>query len=217
MKETGTTTIAKALVVLWALPVTSLSAQQRTFDLLTASVADIQEAVAAGALTYERLVQLYLNRIEAYDQQGPKLNAVLEIHPRALEIARELDEERRTSGLEYLFSWKGKPLSRISNTSWKKSKARASLPIRFHDLRHTFGHRLRAVGASIEDRKALMGHTSSDITTHYSAAELETLLEWVEKIVDARPSTALRTGLANNVVELRQNRGKLPSKDAVLN
>jgi hypothetical protein len=61
-----------------------------------------------------------------------------------------------------------------------------------------------------------MGHTSADITTHYSAAELETLLKWVEKIVDARPSTALRTGLANNVVEIRQNRGKLPNKNAVL-
>ena len=99
MKKTGPTTLARVLVVMWTLPVTSLTAQQRTFDLLTASVADIQEAVGAGALTYERLVQLYLNRIEAYDQQGPKLNAVLEIHPRALEIARELDEERRTSGL----------------------------------------------------------------------------------------------------------------------
>ena len=91
MKKIDITAIAKVLVVLWALPITSLTAQQRTFDLLTASVADIQEAVAAGALTYERLVQLYLNRIEAYDQQGPKLNAVLEIHPRALEIARELE------------------------------------------------------------------------------------------------------------------------------
>ena len=89
-----------ALAAFLSVPVTTtLSAQTRTFDLLTASVADIQDAVAAGALTYERLVQLYLNRIESYDQQGPKLNAVLEIHPRALEIARELDEERRTSGL----------------------------------------------------------------------------------------------------------------------
>ncbi len=130
--------------------------------------------------------------------------------------ARRIVEERRGVHPEYIFSWKGKRLSRISNTSWKKAKVRAGLPIRFHDLRHTFGHRLRAVGAPLEDRKALMGHTSGDITTHYSAAELETLLKWVEKIVDARPSTALRTGLANNVVKLRQNRGKLPRKNAVL-
>jgi len=124
-------------------------------------------------------------------------------------VARRIVEERRGVHPEYLFSWKGKRLSRISNSSWKKAKARAGLPIRFHDLRHTFGHKLRAVGATVEDRKALMGHTSGDITTHYSAAELETLLEWVEKIVDARPSTVLRTGLANNVVEIRQKRGNV--------
>ena len=73
-------------------------AQTRTFDLLTASIVDIQAAVDAGKLTYEQLVQMYLDRIEAYDKNGPKLNSVLEIHPRALEVARELDEERRTSG-----------------------------------------------------------------------------------------------------------------------
>ncbi len=99
MKKADIKIVAWIVVVIWILPVASLTAQQRTFDLRTASIADIQHAVAAGALTYERLVQLYLNRIEAYDQQGPKLNAVLEIHPRALEIARELDEERRTSGI----------------------------------------------------------------------------------------------------------------------
>jgi Asp-tRNA(Asn)/Glu-tRNA(Gln) amidotransferase A subunit family amidase len=73
--------------------------QQRTFDLLTADVATIQEAVSAGALTYERLVQLYLARVEAYDRSGPRLNAVIEVNPRALELARSLDEERRTLGL----------------------------------------------------------------------------------------------------------------------
>jgi Asp-tRNA(Asn)/Glu-tRNA(Gln) amidotransferase A subunit family amidase len=76
----------------------SASAQTRSFDLLTASVADIQAAVDAGALTYERLVELYLKRIEAYDKNGPKLNAVIAIHPRAIEIARELDRERAEKG-----------------------------------------------------------------------------------------------------------------------
>ena len=74
-------------------------AQTRNFDLLTASVADIQDAVGAGALTYERLVQLYLNRIDAYDKKGPRLNAVLAVNPRALEIARGLDAERKAKGL----------------------------------------------------------------------------------------------------------------------
>ena len=73
--------------------------QSRRFDLLTAGVDDIQAAVAARALTYERLVTLYLARIDAYDRKGPKLNAVLEINPRAREIARALDAERSATGL----------------------------------------------------------------------------------------------------------------------
>jgi amidase len=75
------------------------AAQARTFDLLTASVTDIQAAVAAGALTYERLVRLYQDRITAYDKQGPRLNAIIEVNPKAIEIARALDAERRTKGL----------------------------------------------------------------------------------------------------------------------
>lgn len=69
------------------------------FDLQSANVSDIQNAVAAGALSYERLVELYLARIEAYDDQGPQLNAVIEVNPKALQIARALDEERRRQGL----------------------------------------------------------------------------------------------------------------------
>jgi amidase len=74
-------------------------AQGHQFDLQTASVEDIQAAVGKGALTYERLVQLYLNRIEAYDKKGPRLNAVIEINPHAVTTARALDDERKAKGL----------------------------------------------------------------------------------------------------------------------
>ncbi|MDQ8204688.1 amidase family protein [Pelagicoccus sp. SDUM812003] len=70
----------------------------KEFNLQTATVADINEAFDAGALTAERLVELCTARIEAYDQKGPKLNAVIAINPKALEIARALDEERKTYG-----------------------------------------------------------------------------------------------------------------------
>jgi amidase len=69
-----------------------------TFDLQTATVADIQAAMDAGALSSEKLVQLYLNRIEAYDKAGPKINAVITLNPRALDEARALDAERKTKG-----------------------------------------------------------------------------------------------------------------------
>jgi amidase len=75
-----------------------LTAQSRTLDVSAATIAEIQAAIDAGALTSERLVELCLKRIEAYDKAGPKLNAVLQIHARAREIARELDEERQTKG-----------------------------------------------------------------------------------------------------------------------
>ncbi|PTY07881.1 glutamyl-tRNA amidotransferase [Opitutaceae bacterium EW11] len=70
----------------------------KTFELETASIGDIQEAVDAGALTYEKLVSLYLARIEAYDQKGPALNTVITLNPHALEQARALDAERKSKG-----------------------------------------------------------------------------------------------------------------------
>ena len=51
-----------------------------------------------------------------------------------------------------------------------------------HNLRHTFGRRLRGAGVVLETRKALLGHANGDITTHYSAAELGELLNAAEKI-----------------------------------
>jgi Asp-tRNA(Asn)/Glu-tRNA(Gln) amidotransferase A subunit family amidase len=78
-----------------------LSAQEpsSTLDLMRATVRDIQDAVATGTLTYERLVHMYLARIDAYEKQGPKLNAIIQVNPRALEEARALDRERLERGL----------------------------------------------------------------------------------------------------------------------
>jgi len=50
------------------------------------------------------------------------------------------------------------------------------------NLKHTFGRRLRAAGVSFEDRQDLLGHKSTRITTHYSAAELRSLWEAVNKV-----------------------------------
>lgn len=90
------TLLVATTVVCWV-AVAPLSSA-RTFDLTTASIADINAAFAAGALTSERLTQFYLARIAAYDKAGPKLNAVLKINPNAAEEARALDAERRTKG-----------------------------------------------------------------------------------------------------------------------
>jgi integrase len=51
-------------------------------------------------------------------------------------------------------------------------------------MKHTFGRRLRAAGVSFEDRQDLLGHKSGRITTHYSRAELGTLIEAAEKVCE---------------------------------
>lgn len=69
-----------------------------TFELEKAGIAEIQAAVDAGALTYEKLVKLYLARIEAYDQKGPAINSIITVNPKALEEARALDAEFKAKG-----------------------------------------------------------------------------------------------------------------------
>ena len=66
--------------------------------LSEATIEDLNAAFDSGRLTAEALVEMYLARIEAYDQQGPALNTVLWLNERAIERARELDAERRRSG-----------------------------------------------------------------------------------------------------------------------
>jgi Asp-tRNA(Asn)/Glu-tRNA(Gln) amidotransferase A subunit family amidase len=73
-------------------------ARAATFDLSTATIADINAAIDAGALSSEKLVSLYLKRIEAYDKRGPKVNAVITLNPGALAEARTLDAERKAKG-----------------------------------------------------------------------------------------------------------------------
>ena len=51
-----------------------------------------------------------------------------------------------------------------------------------HDLRHTFGFRLRAAGVSYDDRKDLLGHNSNRITDHYYLADVESLIHALKQM-----------------------------------
>jgi amidase len=75
----------------------------RSFHLMEASIADIHQAMQAGILTCRNLVQQYLDRIEAYDKQGPAVNAILYVNPGALQQADAMDQEfKRTRKLKPL-------------------------------------------------------------------------------------------------------------------
>ncbi len=62
------------------------------------TILELQALMASGEATAHSLAETYLNRARQVDNQGPKLNAVIELNPGALEIAATLDEERRISG-----------------------------------------------------------------------------------------------------------------------
>jgi Asp-tRNA(Asn)/Glu-tRNA(Gln) amidotransferase A subunit family amidase len=62
------------------------------------TIAEVHAAMREGRITAEALVQSYLNRIEAYDKQGPSINALITVNDQALTRARELDSLYAESG-----------------------------------------------------------------------------------------------------------------------
>jgi integrase len=103
--------------------------------------------------------------------------------------AQSVIDAQRGKHPENVFVFNGKPVTRMLNSAWMKARARAGLPqVRVHDLKHTFGRRLRAAGVSFEDRQDLLGHRSGRITTHYSAAELSRLIEAADSVCERQGS-----------------------------
>ena len=68
------------------------------FNLLEATIDDIQNAYKSGQLSARQLVQMYLDRIEAYDKKGPAINAIITLNDRALDEADQLDAKFQASG-----------------------------------------------------------------------------------------------------------------------
>ena len=84
--------LAASLLVLMS--VSPLSAR----ELAKLSIAEINAQFESGEPTSERLIELALLRIEAFDDVGPELNAIITLNPNALERARALDAERKSRG-----------------------------------------------------------------------------------------------------------------------
>jgi integrase len=118
-------------------------------------------------------------------------------------------DARRVQHPDYVFSYPGKKLDCMNNTAWQNARNRATgkyqerfgkeAPwgfehLRIHDLKHTFGRRLRAARVSFETRQGLLGHENGSITTHYSGAEIGELIDAVSRI-DASRSTPVLTTL----------------------
>lgn len=122
-----------------------------------------------------------------------------------------------------MFTYRENPVGKLNNSAWKRAWKKAGLPTEagilkgVHNLRHTFGRRLRGAGISLGTRKALPGHANGDITTHYSAAELQELKNAVEKIVDrgiaqSPTLTVVKRSTTNVVGKLSENKKGLKEK-----
>src|SRR5215471_5145415 len=87
--------------VLFLLLLAAMPADAGTFRLMwtqEATIADILAALKAKELTCRQLVQMYLDRIEAYDRKGPALNAIVMVNADALATADALDARLEQSG-----------------------------------------------------------------------------------------------------------------------
>jgi Asp-tRNA(Asn)/Glu-tRNA(Gln) amidotransferase A subunit family amidase len=69
-----------------------------SFQIIETSIDDIHAAMKAGRLTSHQLVQLYLDRIDAYDKRGPNINSIITLNPQALAEADKLDAQYKVSG-----------------------------------------------------------------------------------------------------------------------
>lgn len=102
-------------------------------------------------------------------------------------VAMSVVEQMRGIHPEHVFSYRGHAVGTINNSGWKTARKKAGLEqVRVHDLKHTFGRRLRAANVPLETRKVLLGHRNGDITTHYSAPELEELIMAVNKVCEEK-------------------------------
>jgi len=110
------------------------------------------------------------------------------------DAAKSVIENQRGTHADYVFAhqWRGqwRPRYQVNSTAWQNARKRVGLPhVKVHDLKHTFGRRLRKANVSFEDRQDLLGHKSGRITTHYSDAEIKNLIDASNKVCEEEESS----------------------------
>jgi integrase len=121
-------------------------------------------------------------------------------------VAKRVIDARRDRHPEFVFmASKGKPpkpIKYMNNTACQKTRKDAGLSlVRVHDLKHTFGRRLRNAGVSLETRKVLLGHKNGDITSHYSAPELAELISAANAVFGSRPLLRVVSKQTKDIVQ----------------
>ena len=80
----------------------------------------------------------------------------------------------------------------MNTNAYQDARRAAGLSqVRIHDLRHTFGQRLRDAGVSEEDRALLLGHSISGMPQHYATATVARLVDVANRVFETRDRTTL--------------------------
>jgi amidase len=91
--------VIRPLSILLVAAFPEISQTSAPFEVEEATISQVHEAMKAGRLTCHALVERYLKRIEAYDKNGPAINAIVLINPEVEKQADELDRRFEQSGL----------------------------------------------------------------------------------------------------------------------
>lgn len=122
------------------------------------------------------------------------------------DVAWRIVEDCRGMHEDFVFVWRRErvknledapvmeyaPIGTINNTGYQNARRAAGLSnVRVHDLRHTFGQRLRDAGVAEEDRALLLGHAIEGMPQHYAAATVARLVDASNRVQEARDRTTL--------------------------
>lgn len=115
--------------------------------------------------------------------KGRKRNRVLVCNS----LAQSIIEGQRGKHDVYVFPYNNHRIETMNNNGWQRARKKAGIPdLHIHDLRHTVGMRLREAGVREETISDVLWHTRRGMTAHYSVAQIEELLDAMERITDER-------------------------------
>jgi integrase len=114
------------------------------------------------------------------------------------DIAKSVIQKRHGEHPEYVFVYKNHSVTSMGGTAFQKARKRATnrlasiRNVGVHNLKHTYGARLRAAGVPEEDRNFLTGHKGKmSMTTYYSAPELKKMLEYSNRVCEQNDKLVL--------------------------
>lgn len=113
------------------------------------------------------------------------------------DVAWRIVESVRGEHAEFVFTWEGPNHERgrvgtINTAAYQKARLDVGLAqVRVHDLRHTYGQRLRDAGVPEEDRALLLGHAVDGMPQHYATATLARLLDAANSVLTTRDRTTV--------------------------